>query len=151
MKKLAEKFTEWAKANGWNVKLADKARDLPESVTERYKFIPADWLEFIRCFEVCANGADNVWFDTGEYDEFEQISLEAAEGDEEWTNKIRAFWDNHIPVVISVAGYYHYYAVGVRTGEVFKGSEPEFEEVEIAAPSFTDFVEYIIGGKIVLN
>ena len=157
---LAEKFIEWAKANGWNIKLADGNRELPESVTKRYKFIPVDWAEFIRCFEVCANGEDNIWFLTPcdyensasfRWNEFEHICFDAAADDTAWQNSIRAFWDNYLPVVIIVANGYHYYAIGIRTGEVFEGREPEFEEVEMVAPSFTDFVENIIGGKIILN
>ena len=160
MNTLAERFTEWAKVNGWNVKPADGKQELPECVIKRYKFIPEDWLEFILGFEVLANGADNIWFLTPSdyenntafrWNEFEHICLEAAEGDEAWQNRIRAFWDNYLPVVMSVANGYHYYAIGIRTSEVFEGREPEFEEVEIVAPSFTDFVEYIIGGKIILN
>lgn len=160
---LAEKFFEWAKNSGWNVERSDEKQELPKVFLERYKYIPGDWIDFIQCFKLIANGADNIWFllpedfedradDEGfRRNEFELISLEAAKDDEEWQSEIRAFWDNYIPVVMSVADGYHYYAIGVRTGEIFEGREPEFDEVEIAAPSFTDFIELIVSGKIVLN
>ena len=163
MNELAEKFYKWAKDNGWNVELSDEKQELSKIFLERYKYIPGDWIDFVQCFKVIANGADNIWFnlpddfeDSGNEDafswnEFELISLEAASDDEEWQNRIREFWDNYIPVVMSVAGDYHYYAVGIRTGEIFEGWEPEFDEIEIVAPSFTDFIENIISGKIVLN
>ena len=160
MNVLAEKFCEWAKSNGWNIELSKEECGLPKEVSERYKFIPENWLEFIRCFEVCANGGDNIWFLTPcdyenngafRWNEFEHICLDAAADDTAWQNSIRAFWDNYIPIVMSTAGGYHYYAVGVKTGEIFEGREPEFEELEICAPSFTDFVENIISGKIILN
>ena len=160
---LAEKFSEWAMKNGWNAELTVQKPELPESAIERYKFIPQGWLDFVRCFKLISNGADNIWFllpedfadradDEGfRWNEFELISLEAASDDEEWQKKIRAFWDNYIPVVMSVAGDYHYYAVGIRTGEIFEGWEPEFDQVQMVAPSFTDFIELIISGKITLN
>lgn len=160
---LAEKFFEWAKKSGWNIERSDEALELPKNITERYKFIPRDWIDFIKHFKVSANGANNIWFQLpGDFEdrpnsegfrrnEFEFISLEAAEDDEDWQSEIRAFWDNYIPVVMSVADGYHYYAIGVRTGEVFEGREPEFEEIEIVAPSFSDFIELIVSGKIVLN
>lgn len=163
MSELTEIFFKWAKDSGWNVELSDEKQELPKNITERYKYIPRDWVDFIQCFKVIANGADNIWFnvlsdfeDSGNDDafrcnEFELISLEAAGDDEEWQAVIREFWDNYLPVVMSVADGYHYYAIGIRTGEIFEGREPEFEEIEIAAPSFTDFIENIISGKIILN
>ncbi len=163
MSELAERFFKWAKDNGWNVERSDEALELPKNITERYKFIPADWIDFIKCFKVCANGAANIWFqlpgdfedradDEGfRWNEFELISLEAAADDDEWQNEIRGFWNNYLPVVMSVAGDYHYYAVGIRTGEIFEGWEPEFEQTEMVAPSFTDFIELIISGRITLN
>ena len=163
MSELAESFFKWAKDNGWNVERSDESLELPINITERYKFIPRDWVDFIQCFKVIANGADNIWFqlpgdfedstdDEGfRWNEFELISLEAASDDAERQNEIRGFWDNYIPIVMSVAGDYHYYAIGIRTGEVFEGWEPEFNEIEIVAPSFTDFIELIIAGRITLN
>lgn len=163
MSELAEKFFEWAKGSGWNVELSDEKRELSKNITERYKYIPGDWIDFIQCFKVIANGADNIWFnlpgdfensgndDAFRWNEFELISLEAAGDDEDWQAEIRGFWDNYLPVVMSVADGYHYYAIGIRTGGIFEGREPEFEEIEIVAPSFTDFIENIISGKIILN
>lgn len=165
MSELTERFFKWAKDNGWNIELSDEKQELPKNIIERYKYIPSDWLEFIQYFMIIANGADNIWFnlpgdfedsgndDAFRWNEFELISLEAAgdDEDEEWQAEIREFWDNYLPVVMSVAGDYHYYAIGIRTGEIFEGLEPEFDEIEIVAPSFTDFIENIISGKIVLN
>lgn len=161
MNELAEKFLKWAKSNGWNVEISDEKRELPKSIIERYEFIPRDWLDFIRCFKVCVNGADNIWFNLTndfedsdnafQWNEFERISLEAAAGDDNWQSDIRGFWDNYLPVVMSVGGGYHYYAICIKTGEIFEGRDPEFEETEICAMNFTDFIEKIVSGKIVLN
>lgn len=165
LSELAEKFFKWAKDNGWNIELSNEKIELPKEIVERYAFIPADWLDFIQCFKVCANGADNIWFslpgdfadssddEAFRWNEFEHISLDAAEdeGDEAWQAEIRGFWSNYLPIVMSVGGDYHYYAIGIKTGEIFEGWEPEFEEPEICAMSFTDFIEKIISGKIILN
>lgn len=163
MSELVRKFSEWAESNGWKAAPADEKRGLPAEIVQRYAFIPSDWLEFVQCFDDIVNGEDNIWFlvpynfadDSGgfRWNEFEMISLEAAleDKDEEWADEIRAFWDNHIPIVMSVAGDYHYYAIGVKTGEVFEGWEPEFEDVQICAMSFTDFINKIVSGKIILN
>lgn len=163
MSELAEKFFKWAKSGSWNIALSDEKIELSKEFAERYAFIPADWVEFIQSFKICANGADNIWFslpgdfaDSGDdsgfrWNEFEHITLEAAEGDEAWQAEIRGFWDNYLPIVMSVGGDYHYYAIGIKTGEIFEGREPEFDEINICAMSFTDFIEKIISGKIILN
>ncbi|MDE7230122.1 MAG: SMI1/KNR4 family protein [Oscillospiraceae bacterium] len=163
MNELSERFFKWAEDNGWNVESSDEKHELPKKITERYRFIPSDWIDFVQCFKLISNGADNIWFqlpgdfedradDEGfRWNEFELISLEAASDDKEWQNEIRGFWDNYLPVVMSVAGDYHYYAIGIRTGEIFEGWEPEFDDIEIVAPSFSDFIELIISGRITLN
>ena len=162
MNGLAEKFFKWAENNGWNVEPAEEKRGLPKEIRERYAFIPDDWLDFIQSFSICINGDNNLYFQLLEdygndaddsafrWNEFELISLEAASGDEKWTADIKEFWDNYLPIVMSVGGDYHYYAIGIRTGEIFDGWAPEFEEPEIVAPNFTDFIEKIIEGRIEL-
>lgn len=166
MNELAENFYKWAKENGWNVELSDKKQDLPKHINERYKFIPSDWLEFVQCFKTIVNGADNIWFNLPDdfanenaefqWNEFELICLDSikdedGENSETWLKETREFWDNYLPIVMSVASGYHYYAIGIKTGEIFEGRDPEFEEIEIVTSSFTDFIEKIISGKVVLN
>lgn len=165
MDNLAENFSKWAKENSWNIELSEEKQELPKVFLERFKYIPGDWLDFAENFKLVVNADNNIWFnlpgdfeDSGDEDafrwnEFELIALDAAEEaeNEEWQKDVREFWDNYIPIVMSVSGDYHYYAIGVRTGEIFEGREPEFDEIEIVAPSFTDFIENIISGKIVLN
>lgn len=159
MNELAKRFSEWAAYSGWSIKLADEKRELPADIARRYAFIPPDWLEFIGCFDDIVNAEDNVWFlvpnnftDNGGFawNEFENISLGAAADDAEWAADVRGFWDEHLPIVMSVAGDYHYYAIGIKTGEVFEGWEPEFEDPQMCAPGFAAFIEHIISGKITL-
>lgn len=159
MSELAERFAEWAKNSGWSVVRSNEKRALPKEITERYKSLPNDWLDFVQYFEDCVNGDNNIWLlcsynfeddSAFRWNEFELISLEAAEGDKAWQIDIREFWDNYLPIVMSVGGDYHYYAICTKTGEVFEGWEPEFEEPEICTASFTDFITRIISGEIQL-
>lgn len=156
---LAERFADWAKKSGWSVVRSNEKRELPKEIIERYKNLPNDWLDFAQYFEDCVNGDSNIWFlcsynfeddSAFRWNEFELISLEAAEGDEDWQADIREFWNNYLPIAMSVGGDYHYYAICTKTGEVFEGWEPEFEEPEICAASFTDFITRIISGEIKL-
>ena len=96
-----------------------------------------------------------MWFLTADYfadtcSQFEDISLEAADGDDEWTGSVKAFWDKTLPVVMGVGGDYHYYAIDLETGEVVEGWEPEFEETSVVAGSFNEFLEKLISGEIIL-
>lgn len=159
MNVLAEEFAEWAKKSGWGVVRSNEKRKLPKKIIERYKKLPKDWLDFAQYFEDCVNGDNNIWFlcpynfeddSAFRWNEFELISLEAAEGDEDWQADIREFWDNYLPIAMSVGGDYHYYAICTKTGEVFEGWDPEFEEPEICTASFTDFITRIISGEIKL-
>lgn len=159
MSALAEGFREWAENSGWSVVRSNEKRGLPKEIIERYKSLPNDWLDFVQYFKDCVNGDNNIWFlcpynfeddSAFRWNEFELISLDAASDDEEWQDEIREFWDNYLPIVMSVGGDYHYYAICTKTGEIFEGREPEFEEPEICAASFTDFITRIISGEILL-
>lgn len=37
-----------------------------------------------------------------QWNEWELISLESAKNDKEWKNEIKEFWNNHLPIVMSV-------------------------------------------------
>lgn len=153
---LIERFIEWAKKNNWTIGRADKAMELPEEVTNRYKKLPKEWLEFIINFDDIMNSTDDMWFLTCEnyldrvwsYDDFEKMSLEAADGDEEWSAEIKEFWDNTFPIIMSVGGDYQYYAIDLDSGNVVQGWEPEFECSSVVAESFAQFIEKIIMGEI---
>ena len=89
---------------------------------------------------------ENEW----QYNEFERISLEAADGDERWTEQIQNFWNGHFPIVMSVRDGYAYYAIRIADGSVVSGAESEFEETEVAAESFGEFLQKVISGEIQL-
>lgn len=71
------------------------------------------------------------------------MSLEAADGDDEWLANIKTFWDLHFPIWMSIADGYEFAAVDLtsnRHGTIVFGREPEFEETELVARSYADFV-----------
>lgn len=151
------KFEEWAKKNNW--KITKQTKDLPADIIESYSNIPESWLSFIEGYGSIMNGEENIWFLTAEnfypksedewrYNEFELISLYAAEGDEELLVEVKSFWDNHIPIVMSVAGEYEYYAIELDSGNIVNSFEPEFEETETVAESFDEFLEMIMNDEV---
>lgn len=155
-------FAAYMKEKGWNIEWSEtQSESLPEHITNRYKNIPEQWTEFIRsikrmissdettCF-LCTEDFDAQSAEAFQWDEWERISLESAGHDEEQTDKIKKFWDAHLPIVMSVNGGYSYYAIAVKDGSIVYGTEPEFEACENAAASFTDFLEKILKGKSAL-
>lgn len=159
---MIESFGIYMKENGWNIEWNEtKGEYLPETITNRYRNIPKQWMEFISNIKYMISSDDTMWFLCAEdfvmksdaafqWNEWELISLESAEGDTKWQNKIRKFWDNHLPIFLSVKGGYSYYAITMKDGSVVHGSEPEFEECEIVAVSFIDFMEKIVKREIPL-
>lgn len=154
-------FLAWAKENNWNVKERTSESNLPQEVTERYPNIPAEWYDFINAFSDCSDSSDTVWFLTAEnyfakdedewsYNEFEHISLQAADGDADWTRNVCEFWNTHFPILLSVKYGYEYYAINMEDGSIVCGSEPEFEETDKVADNFVQFIEKIVAGEIEL-
>lgn len=150
--------------NGWTIlRQSFYPYSLPECISSRYNNPPAEWMEFLNSICVCVNPDETVWFlcmndfnrhgdDAFRWNEFEIISLQAAidENDAERQSAIVKFWDNHLPVCLSVAGEYEYYAIRMSDGVIVHGSEPEFEETTDVAPSFARFMEMICAGDCIL-
>lgn len=155
-------FAKYMKENGWNVELYEnQSTYLPATIATRYTNIPKQWLEFIETVKYMMNSDETMWFlcandfdmqsdEAFQWNEWEKISLESAKGDKEWESEIKSFWDNHLPIIMSVKGHYSYYAVSMEDGSVVKGAEPEFEECEVVATSFIEFTEKIVKGKLKL-
>ncbi len=155
-------FMAYIKEHGWNIKLNEMQNvSLPEAITSRYTNIPKQWLEFAKNIKQMISADETMWFlcsgdfnmqDAGafQWNEWELISLESAKGDTEWENEIKKFWDNHLPIVMSVKGAYSYYAISIKDGSVIHGTEPEFAECEVVASSFTDFMEKIVKNELQL-
>lgn len=154
---MIKAFTDWARKNGW--KIEEDNKPLPIQVLNRYKTLPKSWLTFIEGYGSIVNNEENIWFLTTSnyypksekewrYNEYELISIDATDGDDDWQTEIVEFWDNHIPIVKSVGNGYEYYAIELDSGNIVRGFEPEFEETEFVAESFDEFIHMVINDEI---
>jgi len=150
-------FEEWARKNNW--KIVKQTKSLPQEILDRYGNIPKAWLDFIEGYGSIMNSEENIWFLTAEsyypksedewrYNEFELISLDAADGDDDFISEITDFWNNHLPIIMSVVNGYEYYAIEIDSGVIVSGFEPEFEEAETVAGSFDEFLEKLMNNEL---
>jgi hypothetical protein len=154
-------FTYWAKNNGWHIKTAEiDVETLPDDVKDRYN-IPTEYKNFLESVKTCINKEENIWFlctddylenseDAFRWNEFELISLEAADEDIALRDSVKSYWDNHLPIIMNVKDDYAYYAIDMNTRKIVKGNEPEFEETTIVADNFEEFIGKIIAQEIAL-
>jgi hypothetical protein len=154
-------FINWLQNNGWKIALKDNdIKNLHQNIFERYN-IPVEYKQFLETIESCVNAGENVWFlciedylpkseDSFRWTEFELISMESADDDTELINRIKNYWNNHFPIIMSVEDDYKYYAINVENKKIVYGCEPEFEESEIVANNFYEFLEKIINKEIEL-
>jgi hypothetical protein len=77
------------------------------------------------------------------WNEWERQSLDAADSDEKWKGKIREFWDNHLPVLMSLKSGYAYFAIEKTTLHVVCGEEPEYEETLPIASSVAELLDLL--------
>jgi hypothetical protein len=155
-----EQFLDWAEAGGWQVERRESLEiDLPGAIQERYPKIPPEFLEFLKLVKSCVTPDEKAWFlclddyhGTGDsafkWNEMEQMSL--VEGDDDYNEPIISFWDNYLPIALSVRNDYAYYAINVKDdfGRVVYGFEPEFEEPSPVSTSLIQFLEAIMSAKI---
>jgi hypothetical protein len=151
----ADDLLNTLQGRGWDVK---RAKVRAPQLLRRYSSIPQSFREFSERFERCVHPDEDAWFLSGadyegrsdsvfRWNEFEELSLEAAEGDEEWRDEIRIFWDCYLPIAISVRSGYSYLALSIRgNGAVVYGREPDFEDVTEVAVSFELLSQRIIAG-----
>lgn len=159
---MIEKFLAYMKKCGWNIEIKEKQGfDLPDTVKNRYENIPGGWFEFITTVQNIVSCDETTWFlCEDDYDskgdkafrwnEWELISLESIEDDTEWENEVKEFWNKHLPILLSVKEGYSYYAIAMKDGSIVKGNEPEFEECELVADSFEDFMKKIMNHEVQL-
>ena len=156
-------FIEWAEKNSWYVTKRKKtAIDLNDSVKLKYKFLPLEYLNFITNLEEVVSPKDTTWFlcecdynnnskSQYKWNEFELLELNASIDDAEWTKRIKEWWSQYFPIMISVDGCYSFWAINIFDGIVVRGAEPEFEEVEKVANNFDEFLLLIMEKKICIN
>ncbi len=154
------KFMIWANDNGWDIaKKSGLQLNLDSSIIARYKEIPNEYLEFLSVVEKCVTPNETTWFicenefnnssDTEfKWNEYELLSLEAAMEDAVWKSEITTWWDNHLPIVMSVEGGYSFYAIDLTSGAIVRGYEPEFEEVDKVANNLEEFLGLMMSNSI---
>ncbi|ETT54560.1 MULTISPECIES: SMI1/KNR4 family protein [unclassified Paenibacillus] len=152
-------FMTWAEEKGWEIRRKSGSQlHLDSGITSRYTGLPDEYLEFLKVVETCVAPDEQTWF-MGEaefnhsaetefrWNEFELLSLEAAAGDSAWQSEITAWWDHHLPIVMSVEDGYSFYAIATDSGAIVHGCEPEFEEVEKVADSFGEFLAWMMSNS----
>jgi hypothetical protein len=147
---------------GWFVRLRPSNQMLPSEIKTRYNWIPADVEQFIKEIELVASPDEKAWLlgmpdflntssSAFKWDEWEQQSLAAAEGNSRRREAIRDFWDQHFPVAMSVKSGYAYFAIQKSNLSIVCGEEPEFEEAVLIASSFLNFLNLLVGPDPKLN
>lgn len=124
----------------------------------RYSNLPDDYLAFLKTYSLLTNHSDTTWFNSitdfnetndendFKWNEFEILSLDACDGDVENQQVVKNFWNQHLPIILSVKKGYAYFALHVSEenfGKIYYGQEPEFEETELVSDSFSAFIEAI--------
>lgn len=164
MEDLINRIYDALRKKGWTISRRNVSPcSLPACISNRYSNIPDEWVMFINSFSDCVSPDKTVWFlcaddfvrqgdDVFRWNEFELMSLQAAvdENDAEWKSAVVRFWDGHLPICLSVASGYEYYAIRMLDGVIVHGAEPEFEETTETAPSFARFAEMVCVGACVL-
>lgn len=161
MKTFLLNFIDAMQKRKWNITL-EQSNELPYVILDRYSFIPKDYMDFLYNIKSCSNESNTAFILCNDdfthqdenrffYNEFEKISYNAAIGDEEMQKKIKEFWDRHLPICISLKSGYSYYAINLDDLSVVKGEEVEFEETELIAPSFYEFLKILSKGELDLD
>lgn len=157
---MIDEFLVYMKNQDWIVEVNEEQKFcLPEPMKSRYTDYPEDWMKFISAVKSLVRKDERTWFLCAEdydmqgdkawqWNEWELLSLKAAGNDTAWKYKIRKFWDEHLPIFLSLESGYAYYAISIKNGSIVYGSEPEFEECTIVADSFEDFMKQIISSRI---
>lgn len=163
MSDILGRFLNWLKENKWFVEVNQDGKIILEKcIDERYNMDNEhkEFLSYFRriispdektCFLCCDeyNDRSDLAF---KWNEFELLSLEVAQDDNEWAEEIRQWWNAKLPIIISVKDGYSFYAIDMKDckRKIVRGEEPEFEETEIIANSFNEFLELIISGTLIL-
>ncbi len=98
---------------------------------------------FLNQFKKISNSDETTWFNSIEdfnneldnefkWNEFELLSRDWCEGDEDELKMIEKFWVEHIPILMSVKHQYEFLAIDLTNehyGKIVHGIEPEFENV----------------------
>jgi hypothetical protein len=153
---------EQLRLTGWNVSLKITERKLPEGIKARFGWLPQDIEEFIVNLEAALSPDEKVWLlgmpdftrsgvSAFKWNEWEQMSLAAAESNPQLITSVVRFWDSHFPIALSVKSGYAYFAIRKMDLSIVCGEEPEFEESSVVASSFLELLELLVKHDIKLS
>jgi len=116
--------------------------------------MPADYRHLVEAFGSVTSADERAWLVTGEvfagsdsaftWNEWEVQSLESAGDDRPFAARIVQFWDQHVPLVMSVKSGYAHFSLDLKTLGVVVGSEPEYERVLPLASSVEALLHRIV-------
>ena len=141
--------------SGW---ILEPATDSTPCTLPRFLSASDELKEFLASFAALHTAADKAWLiasgDFGAtpqqgfaWNEFELLSLSASADDSACAQQVRSFWQNHLPIFMSVENHYEYVAYclsGPRRGSYVHGAEPEFEDTRVVAHDLDEFVAWLI-------
>ncbi|WP_324027646.1 hypothetical protein QSV08_06765 [Maribacter sp. BPC-D8] len=136
--------------------------EIPKKLVERYTNIPTEYFLFLKSFETITNSSDTAWFNSvqdfneqsnNEYkwNEFEILSLEWSEDDDEELENVAEFWNRHIPILLSVKDGFQFLAISLTNenyGEIVHGQEPVFEEITKICNNFNELINLLENNKL---
>lgn len=154
---MSDEWVARLRAIGWNIEKSKTNLSFSIDVNSRYSWLPSNVIQFLEQFSVFATNDDTAWLltisdftETSDsafrWNQWELDSIEAARDDVEWTQDIRAFWDRHFPILMSVRNGYKYLALRKEDGRIVGGAEPEFEETEVVAESIDELLQSLANG-----
>ena len=135
----------------WSLTVRTAPDALVSSFLARYPKIPNQYLAFLQHFESLTTHDQTGWFNSiadfnglnsanaFAWNEWETQSLDALANDDAAQAMVRTFWDQHLPIAMSVRQGFAYFALGVgdsNQGLIYYGSEPEYEEPELISSNF---------------
>jgi len=153
MNQQFREISDGLKQAGWSVEMRRERAKRPQIFEERFSWLPDVIVDFACSFDRVIAPKEQAWLITwpqlsGESDssfawnQWELDSLSAAEGDEEWKAEIRGFWDDHLPLLLSVKSGYAFVAIR-KDFAIVVGEEPEFEETVELAGGLLDFLQML--------
>ncbi|MDF4202095.1 SMI1/KNR4 family protein [Maribacter sp. SA7] len=142
---------------GFKIKNNSTELEIPKSLLKRYNNLPIEYLTFLKNFEEITNEDDTAWFNLikefngnseseFKWNEFELLSLEWSEDDNEELKVITGFWNHHIPIILSVKDEYQFLAISLekeKYGEIVHGTEPEFENIKKVCNNFNELIDLL--------
>jgi len=147
--------------SGWVIELKETpSLELPAKIVDRFPYFPGDLHMFLNVVKSCVNARQTAWLlceddYNGEnsrsafsWDDFERMSVQAAQGQPDWLGEIDQFWRRYLPIAQSVQSGYAYLAMDMsdpNTSTVIYGREPEFEEPGYICGSFEQLIRIIAG------